>query len=128
LRAGLPATLVAALFVIGSVVGTASSAIADEPAPAPLPTPAATFTVAPPSQQQIDDARRALERVSQQGTRAPATLAEVADPTAQSERETVVSRIKDQDWWTIAAALLVLVVASEGTRVGVRRARHRGPA
>ena len=128
LHAGVPATLVAALFVIGSVIGTAPSAAADEPSPAPLPAPVATVTVAPPSQQQIDDARRALERLSQQGTRAPAALAEVAGPTAQPQRASVVSRIRDQDWWTVGAALMVLVVASEATRLGVRRAKHRGRA
>ena len=85
--------------------------------------------MSPPSQQQIDDARNALERLRQQGTRATApALAEVAGPTAQDGRGSVASRISDEAWWTVGAALLVLVVASETTRLSVRRAKHRREA
>jgi hypothetical protein len=109
------------------VAGGASPADADDPAP--LPVPAAGSTVSPPSQQQIDDARSALERLQQQGTRAPGSaLAEVAGPTAGDRGGSLASRISDDAWWTAGAALLVLLVASETTRLSVRRAKHRGKA
>jgi hypothetical protein len=128
-RALLTIVLVA-LLSAGVVLGATSAARADEPTPAPAPTLAPTIaaSVSPPSQQQIDDARRALERLRQQGTRAPTTLADVAGPTAQPKRASVASRLSDQDWWTVGAALLVLLVASETTRLSVRRAKHRAEA
>lgn len=123
---GMLVTLTSAALVLG-VPGAVQ---ADELTPAPVPTlaPAVTATVSPPSQQQIDDARRALERLQQQGTRAPSALTEVAGPTAEPGAVSVASRLRQQDWWTIGAALLVLLVASEATRVGVRQAKHRGRA
>jgi hypothetical protein len=92
--------------------------------------PTAGSTVSPPSQQQIDDARSALERLQQQGSRnvTPVTLAQVAGPTGGSGRASVASRISDEAWWTVGAALLVLLVASEVTRLSGRRAKHRGSA
>lgn len=132
--------------VVGTVaLGLASPARADDPLPLPLVPPGMTAppgvippatdapdtiatelpgptqSLSPPSRQQIDDARAALDRLKKAGrTASPHT--EVAAPTASSS---VTSRLGDQAWWTIAAGLLVLVVASETTRVSVRRAKHR---
>ena len=97
----------------------------------PTPTPAPTPSLSPPSQQQIDDAREALERLRDQGEATPVeaptptTLAQVSGPTAGRDRESVAPRLGDQAWWTIGAGLLVLVVISETTRLSVRRAKHR---
>jgi hypothetical protein len=116
---------VAAALAAVVVLGAGPAAWADSPTPTPSPAP--SVSVSPPSQQQIDDARDALERLQQQGvgSTAPA-LARVAGPKTTEESASVVSRMSDGAWWTLGAALLVLVVASEATRLGARRARHRG--
>jgi hypothetical protein len=103
----------------------ASAAIADEPTPGVGPGQASSPSVSPPSQQQIDDAKAALKRLRNQGTSRPARLAEVARPSDREDTGGVTSRISDQAWWTIGAGALVLLVASETTRLGVRRAKHR---
>lgn len=119
---GVP--LAGALFALALVAGGATSAYAD-----PTPTPAPTPSVSPPSQQQIDDAKAALERLRGQGhagrARPSTGLTQVAGPTTDGASAGMTSRISDQAWWTMAAALLVLVVASETTRIRVRRAKHR---
>lgn len=107
------------------VVALAMPVSAVDPTPVPAPTP----SVSPPSQQQIDDARDALDRMRDQGTQPAAPLTEVAGPTADADRSgSVASRISDKAWWTIGAGVLVLLVASETTRLGVRRAKHRSKA
>jgi hypothetical protein len=126
---------VAAALAAVVVLGAGPAAWADSPTPTPAPSPATSpapspapsVSVSPPSQQQIDDARDALERLQEQGvgSTAPA-LAQVAGPETGHEDGSVASRMNDGAWWTLGAALLVLVVASEATRLGVRRARHRG--
>ena len=85
------------------------------------------MSVSPPSQKQIDDARAALERLRNQGKSTPTTLTKVAGPTADDEGS-LTSRISDEGWWTIGAGLLVLLVASETTRLSLRRAKHRKQA
>jgi hypothetical protein len=142
--AGWAAVPVALL--LGTVVlGPASPASADDPLPLPIvpsgmtappevlvpatdgpgtiatQLPGPTESLSPPSKQQIDDARAALDRLKKAGKTA-APHAEVAAPKASSS---VASRFSDQAWWTIGAGLLVLVVASETTRLSVRRAKHR---
>jgi hypothetical protein len=132
--------------VLGTLVlGPAFPARADDPGPLPIvpsgmtappevlvpatdapgtiatELPGPTQSLSPPSQQQIDDARAALDRLKKAGSTAT-PHAEVAAPTASSS---VTSRLGDQAWWTIGAGLLVLVVASETTRLSVRRAKHR---
>jgi hypothetical protein len=94
------------------------------PALAADPTPNPTPSVSPPSQQQIDDARAALERLRNQGTSGPTQLAQVASPKSGSDRSGL-AQISDQAWWTVGAGLLVLLVVSETTRLGARRAKHR---
>ena len=59
------------------VVALAMPVSAVDPTPVPAPTP----SVSPPSQQQIDDARDALDRMRDQGTQPAAPLTEVAGPT-----------------------------------------------
>src|SRR3954451_16155006 len=117
----VPACATAVL--VGPGVGAAS---ADDPTP---PVPGATTpSVSPPSQQQIEDARNAMDRLRHPaGTRttAPGTLTQVAGPLAAPKRGSVASRISDQEWWTIGAGARVLLVASETTRLSVRRAKHR---
>jgi len=117
--------LVGALLAVALVGTGGSPASADPATPAPTPTP----SVSPPSQQQIDDAKAALERLRGQGhaghSRPSTRLTQVAGPTADGASAGVTSRISDQAWWTMAAAVLVLVVASETTRIRVRRAKHR---
>jgi hypothetical protein len=109
------------------VVSGAAAAAADDPAPTPVPT--AGSTVSPPSQQQIEDARTALDRLKHGSrTATPATLTEVSGPTGGSRPGSVASRISDEAWWTGGAGLLVLLVASEATRLSARRAKHRGSA
>ena len=113
-----------------ALVGSAAApATADDPTPGTVPAPAATPVttpaVSPPSQQQIDDAKAALERLRHPGTSEPTSLTEVAGPTARHDGGGVTSRISDQAWWTIGAGALVLLVASETTRLSVRRAKHR---
>ena len=108
-------------------------ATADDVTPGAGPTSASTPSVSPPSQQQIEDARNALDRLrdSRSASRSsnashpsdPTTLTRVAGPVADTGGAT--SRISDEAWWTIGAGALVLLVASEATRNSVRRARHR---
>jgi hypothetical protein len=112
------AVLIAAAFV----AATGSPALAADPTPTPFPS--ASPSVSPPSQQQIDDARAALDRLRNQGRSAPARV-QVAAPSTDHDRRSVTSRISDEAWWTIGAGLLVLLVASETTRLSVRRAKHR---
>jgi hypothetical protein len=123
-RVLLPTVLLAA------VLAGAAPASADEPTPTPTPTRIPTQSLSPPSQQQIDDAKAALERLRNQGKSGatPTTLTKVAGPTADaadSGRGSLLSRVGDEAWWTIGAGLLVLLVASESTRLGVKRAKHR---
>jgi hypothetical protein len=123
--------------VVGGLLAVALAAVvapagwAADPTPSPTPT---SPSVSPPSQQQIDDAKNALERLRNhdrsRGTATPAarpsqTISEVAGPVAGPKRPPLPARISDQAWWTIAAGVLVLVVASEATRLRVRRAKHR---
>lgn len=110
--------------VLGVVVLGAGPAAADEPT-TPTPTVAPTPSLSPPSQQQIDDAKDALERLEDPGTPTPTPVTQVAGPTSEPEPGSLTSRISDETWWTVGAGLLVLVVASEATRIGVRRAKHR---
>ena len=116
--------------VLGAVVavGSLTPASADEPLPTPAPS------LSPPSQQQIDDAKEALERLANQGKqgrngRSPDTLTQVAGATDDpgSDAGSVITRIQisDEAWWTLGAGLLVLLVASDSRRVTVRRAKHR---
>lgn len=127
-RARLPVRLGGALLVgfavLGAVLLASGPATADEPT-VPPPTVAPTPSLSPPSQQQIDDAKDALERLQDPGTATPTPLTQVAGPTAEPDRGSFASRISDEAWWTAGAGLLVLVVASEATRIGVRRAKHR---
>ena len=106
---------------------TAAPASAADPTPAPDPLPPAAYSpsVSPPSQQQIDDAKEALKRLRNQGSSTPSSLTQVAGPTAVDRHHSVKFRISDQGWWVVGAGLLVLLVASETTRVSVRRAKHR---
>ena len=118
----LGAPLAGALLVCALLgLGAGPAAAAD---PVPAPTPA----VSPPSQEQIDDAKAALDRLRNQGKKAPAQLTQVAGTTAEDEPGGVTSRISNEAWWTIGAGLLVLMVASETTRVSTRRAKHRREA
>ncbi|HET6166394.1 MAG TPA: hypothetical protein VFE07_06165 [Marmoricola sp.] len=102
----------------------AGPASAADPTPSP---PGSTPSVSPPSQAQIDDARAALDRLRKQGQSRPTQLTQVAGPTEPGHRW-AVSRVSDGAWWTLGAGLLVLVVASETTRLSVRRAKHRKQA
>lgn len=110
--------------VLGAVILGGGPAAADEPT-VPTPTVAPTPSLSPPSQQQIDDAKDALERLEDPGTPTPTPLTQVAGPTSEPEPGSFTSRISDEAWWTLGAGLLVLVVASEATRIGVKRAKHR---
>jgi hypothetical protein len=92
------------------------------------PGPVADPTAPPPSQQQIEDARNALNRLN--GTGQPTvqpTAAEVAGPRRLGGDGLLTS----QQWWTLAAGLLVLLVASDAFRLnprprgGRRKARVR---
>jgi hypothetical protein len=112
--------LLVGVLLVAALVG-AGPASAEDPTPSPVPS------VSPPSEQQINDARAALERLRNQGKKAPPQLSQVAGPTAD-DGGGVTSRISDEAWWTIGAGLLVLVVASETTRVSARRAKHRKEA
>ena len=131
---GRPALTRGRALVVGGVVtvalvvlpGAAASAADPSPAPAPTPGPTQAATVAPPSQQQIDDARSALDRL-RSPAKAPRTLTQVSGPTHPGSRS-VRWQISDQAWWTLGAALLVLLVLSETTRISVRRAKHRKDA
>lgn len=120
--------LLGCVVVLAAATLGVSSASAADPTPTPAPTP----SVSPPSQQQIDDAKAALDRLRNQGKSrmaTPTSLSQVAAPTdAPDARTSLTSRISDEAWWTLGAGLLVLLVASETTRLGVRRAKHRkGP-
>jgi hypothetical protein len=117
-RAGVLGLLLAA--TIAGPFGAAPASAAD-PTPGP---PSSTPSVSPPSQAQIDAAKAALDRLRKQGQNKPTQLTRVAGPTGGSEASGI-SRISDGAWWTLGAGLLVLVVASETTRLGVRRAKHR---
>jgi len=128
-RARSPGVVVGALLggalVISVLVGLGAGPAWAEPTPTPTPTP----SVSPPSQEQIDDAKAALDRLRNRGKTPTAQLSQVAGPTAEDAPETkrggVSSPISDEAWWTIGAGLLVLLVASETTRLRVRRAKHR---
>jgi hypothetical protein len=115
------ALLVGALLTAVLLGAGAGPAAADEPAPTPIPP------VSPPSEQQINDARAALERLRNQRKKGPPQLTQVAGASAGDDGG-VTSRISDEAWWTIGAGLLVLMVASETTRVSARRAKHRKEA
>lgn len=119
------ALLVGAAIALALAAAGAAPAAADDPTPGAGPTQAPTPSISPPSQQQIDDAKAALDRLRNQGKNPPSRLTQVAGPTARDESGGVTSRISDQAWWTIGAGALVLLVASETTRLGVRRAKHR---
>ena len=116
-RALLPAVLLA----VGLGV---APAYADEPA-SPAPP---SSTLAPPSQQQIDDAKSALDRMRHGGTTPTTVLTQVSGPTDPASDAAATPTISDQGWWTIGAAALVLLVMSETTRLTVRRAKHRKEA
>lgn len=126
-RARLPAVLLLTGLVTG--LTGAMPAWADQHVPTPTPTQASTPSLSPPSQQQIDDAKDAMERLRNQGKDGarPTARTKVAGPTAEAvdSRDSIVSRISDEAWWTIGAGVLVLLVASETTRLGVKRAKHR---
>jgi hypothetical protein len=130
-RAATRGALLAAL-VVGALVGPGPApSYAADPTPTPDPAQLSTPSLSPPSEQQIKDARDALDRLRNQGTHAsspPTTLAQVAGPTADKGHGSVASRISDEGWWTIGAGLLVLLVLSETTRLSVRRAKHRRAA
>ena len=119
------ALLLGGAIALAIAVAGAAPAQADDPTPGVGPSQASTPSVSPPSQQQIDDARAALDRLRNQGKKAPTQLTQVAGPTERKDSGGVTSRISDQAWWTIGAGALVLLVASETTRLGVRRAKHR---
>lgn len=114
--------------VLGVLLAAAfAGPLAAIPAHAADPTPSPSPTVSPPTQQQIDDAKAALDRLRDQGKNKPTQLTRLAGPTGGSG-SSLTSRISDEGWWTLGAGLLVLLVASETTRVGVRRAKHRKEA
>jgi hypothetical protein len=115
------ALLVGALLTVALLGLGAGPASAEDPTPTPIPS------VSPPSEQQINDARAALERLRNQGKSAPPQLTQVAGAKADDDGG-VTSRISDEAWWTMGAGLLVLMVASETTRVSARRAKHRKEA
>jgi hypothetical protein len=124
-RALVAGGVVTAALVPLLVLLPAAPCAAQDPTPAPLPTQGAT--VAPPSQQQIDDARSALNRLRQPAKSPSTTIAQVAGPVAPKARS-VRWQVSDQAWWTLGAAVLVLLVLSESTRISVRRAKHRKDA
>lgn len=121
----------ACALVVGGLVATAlaAPATAADPTPSPAPglDPGSVVTLAPPSQQQINDAKNALDRLRRPTRATPSkpatTLTQVAAPVAA--RAPVTSRISDEAWWTIGAAALVLLVLSESTRIRGRRGKHR---
>jgi hypothetical protein len=93
----------------------------------PTELPGRTESLSPPSQQQIDDARDALNRL-EQGSAATTSASPVVEVAGPQDPRSVSSRLRDANWWILGAGLLVLVVASEVTRIGVRRAKHRKEA
>ncbi len=82
--------------------------------------PAQTTEVSPPSQQQIDDARNAMQRINQiqQGKQVAAPAASVPQ-----EEAAVVSggtgRFAQADWWMVGAGAFLLLVMVELIR-GIR--------
>ena len=119
------------LLAVALAPAVASAGWAADPTPAPGPSQP-TPSISPPSQQQIDDAKNALERLrnhhSSRGATTPGstpteTISQVAGPVAG--RRALTPRLSDQAWWTIASGALLLVVASEASRLRVRRAKHR---
>jgi hypothetical protein len=124
-RALVAAGVVAVAVVPVLVLLPAAPSAAQDPTPAPGPT--LGVTVSPPSQQQIDDARSALDRLRQPARTPTTTIAQVAGPV-DPKSGSVRWQVSDQAWWTLGAALLVLLVLSETTRISVRRAKHRKDA
>ena len=119
------AVLVGVALTTALLGATAAPAAADDVTPGAQPTPVSIPTVSPPSQQQIDDARNALARLQSPGASAtPTGLTRVESPVDDGSGP-VTARISSEGWWTIAAGAMVLLVASESTRLGVRRAKHR---
>jgi hypothetical protein len=118
------ATVLGLLLAVAVAGPFAAPASAADPTPGPTPGVPATPSVSPPSQAQIDDAKAALDRLRNQGRKTPTQLTQVAGPTAGGGRSGI-AQISDEAWWTIGAGALVLLVASETTRLGVRRAKHR---
>ena len=118
-RARSSGTPLAGVLLAVTLVGIGAGPASADPTPTPTPIP----SVSPPSQQQIDDAKAALDRLRNQGKAPKTQLTQVAGPATDAGG--VTSRISDQAWWTMAAGLLVLLVASETTRLSVRRAKHR---
>jgi hypothetical protein len=116
--AGWLLTVVLTVLLLG--VTGAAPAQADD-----LQTPAPTVTISPPSQKQIDDARAALNRLQNQGRNPPTPIVTVAAPR---KPRSFSPRITNDMLWMIGAGLLVLLVASEATRLGARRAKHRSSA
>lgn len=117
-RALLPAVVLA----VGLGV---APAYADEPASPAVPSAVPSPTLSPPSQQQIDDAKSALDRMRNAGTTPTTVLTQVSGPTDPGSDAAATPTISAQGWWTIGAAALVLLVMSETTRLTVRRAKHR---
>jgi hypothetical protein len=112
----------------GTVWG-APAATADDATPGAEPTQFSTPSLSPPSQQQVEDARQALDRLRGRTRPAtPAALTDVAGPVTGRDRGSASPRISDEAWWTIGAGALVLLVASETTRISVRKAKHRKSA
>ena len=100
-------------------------AYAADPTPTPGPSRVPTPSLSPPSQQQIDDARNAMERLRHPATTTPPTLAKVAGPVDPEDAGSLGLRWNAQAWWTLGAGVLLLLVLSETTRISVRRAKHR---
>jgi hypothetical protein len=130
---GCRAVLVGSVLAGGVLVGSmlVGPAYAADRTPTPTPGPAQgpnrapTASLSPPSQQQIDDARNAMERLRHPGTTTPPTLTQIAAPVDPEDRGTLGLRWNAQAWWTLGAGVLVLLVLSETTRISVRRAKHR---
>lgn len=118
-RARSSGTPLAGALLAVVLVGLGAGPAAADPTPPPDPI----SSVSPPTQQQIDDAKAALDRLRNQGKAPKTQLTQVAGPSGDAGG--VTSPVSDQAWWTIGAGLLVLLVASETTRLRVRRAKHR---
>ena len=126
------AVLVGSVLVGGMLAGPAYAADSTPtpvpgpaPGPAPGPSRVSTPSLSPPSQQQIDDARNAMERLRHPATPTPPTLAKVAGPVDPEDAGSLGLRWNAQAWWTLGAGVLLLLVLSETTRISVRRAKHR---
>jgi len=127
-RAGLKgcrAVFVGSILVGSVLVGSVLAGPAYAADPTPAPTPAPSPSLSPPSQQQIDDARNAMERLRHPDTPTPPTLTQIAAPVDPEDAGSLGLRWNAQAWWTLGAGVLVLLVLSETTRVSVRRAKHR---